>query len=93
MIEAVLYATLIVAFISIPIASLVAIAEDVMNPIIGLIIFFVWSVCLISVLIYAAKQENEKGPCLEYQTKMAWNAATKTTMPARVCVERGEWVK
>jgi len=31
-------------------------------------------------------------PCTLYETRMHYNAATKTPMPMRVCVERGEWV-
>ena len=38
-------------------------------------------------------KENERGPCVQYETQMHYNAATKTTMPARVCVLRGEWVE
>ena len=33
-----------------------------------------------------------KGPCHEYKTELMYNAATKTYMPSRVCVLRGEWV-
>lgn len=39
------------------------------------------------------KKENEKGPCHQYETQMMYNAATKTMMPSRVCVLRGEWVE
>lgn len=31
-------------------------------------------------------------PCAAYETRMTYNAATKTPMPMRVCVERGEWI-
>lgn len=47
----------------------------------------------LSVLVYAQQQEDNKGPCVEYRTEMQWNPATKTMMPARFCVNRGEWVK
>ncbi|QZP24185.1 hypothetical protein [Pseudomonas mosselii] len=53
--------------------------------------FCAW-VTVIAFLLYAAKAESDKGPCLHYETQMHWNAATKTMMPARVCVDRGEWV-
>ena len=33
-----------------------------------------------------------KGPCHEYKTEMMYNDTTKTYMPSRVCVLRGEWV-
>lgn len=39
-----------------------------------------------------AKNEAEH-PCISYETRMTYNAATKTMMPLRVCTERGEWVK
>lgn len=44
-------------------------------------------------LCYAVIESNNKGPCVKYETQMHYNAATKTMMPARVCVERGEWVE
>lgn len=53
---------------------------------------FAWAVLLVAALSYAAAHEDDKGPCLRYETSMYWNAATKTMMPARVCVERAEWV-
>lgn len=39
---------------------------------------------------YAIKIEA-KGPCHKYETQLMYNAATKTMMPSRVCVLRGEW--
>lgn len=44
-------------------------------------------------LCYAVVESNNKGPCVKYETQMHYNAATKTMMPARVCVLRGEWVE
>ena len=32
------------------------------------------------------------GPCLRYETGRQYNPATKTVMPYRSCVERGEWI-
>ena len=46
-----------------------------------------------SALFYGISKENSKGPCVQYETQMHFNAATKTMMPARVCVLRGEWVE
>lgn len=54
--------------------------------------FLVWSVFVFAGMIAASAKEEQKGPCLRYETSMYWNAATKTMMPARVCVERAEWV-
>lgn len=47
----------------------------------------------IAFLCYAVVESNNKGPCVKYETQMHYNAATKTMMPARVCVLRGEWVE
>ena len=47
----------------------------------------------LTVLIYAAEMEESKGPCLNYETQIYWNSATKTMMPARVCTQRAEWIK
>lgn len=44
-------------------------------------------------LCYAVIESGNKGPCVKYETQMHCNAATKTMMPARVCVLRGEWVE
>lgn len=47
----------------------------------------------LSVFVYAASVEEEKGPCLHYETEMYWNASVKAMMPARVCTLRAEWVE
>lgn len=38
-------------------------------------------------------EEEASGPCLAYETQMYYNAGTKTMIPARVCVNRAEWVQ
>lgn len=48
---------------------------------------------LMGVIINASIKEGEKGPCHQYETRLMYNAATKTMMPSRVCVLRGEWVE
>lgn len=48
---------------------------------------------IIGVLINASIKEGEKGPCHQYETRMMYNVATKTMMPSRVCILRGEWVE
>jgi hypothetical protein len=48
-----------------------------------------------AVIGFIAKTDAEqkaKGPCVQYETQMHFNPATKTMMPAKVCVNRGEWV-
>ena len=52
----------------------------------------VMTVLTVAVLIGAASQEEDKGPCLKKETSYAYNAGTKTMMPYTKCVERGEWV-
>lgn len=53
----------------------------------------VFSFFVLGVIINASIVEDEKGPCHRYETRMMYNAATKTTMPYRVCVLRGEWIE
>ena len=40
-----------------------------------------------------AVDQEARHPCVEYESRMTYNAATKTMMPMRVCIERGEWVE
>ena len=54
-------------------------------------------VCFIVFIIFGlmfnfAIKTEVKGPCYEYKTQLMYNAATKTMMPSRVCVLRGEWI-
>ena len=42
-------------------------------------------------LLYSGMEESKRGPCVEWQTQIMYNAATKTMMPAKFCVQRGEW--
>lgn len=53
------------------------------------ILCFLFTAWLISLMCEA---EN-KNPCLEYETTMMYNVATKTMMPVRSCKKRGEWVE
>ncbi len=53
----------------------------------------VMAVLTVAVVIGAASQEEEEGPCLKKETSYAYNAGTKTMMPYTKCVERGEWIK
>ena len=47
---------------------------------------------LLGLMINYNIKTEAKGPCHEYRTQLMYNAATKTMMPSRVCVLRGEWV-
>jgi hypothetical protein len=53
----------------------------------------VWLMLGLGLVIQAGINEDRKGPCLQHETTMQFNAATKTMMPARHCVLRGEWVE
>jgi hypothetical protein len=67
-----------------------ALNEDGLLYILGAVVM---TVITVAIIIGAASQEENKGPCVKYETQLSYNAATKTTMPYRVCAERGEWVK
>ena len=47
---------------------------------------------ILGLVINSASRSEAKGPCYKYETQLMYNAATKTMMPSRVCVLRGEWV-
>jgi hypothetical protein len=49
-----------------------------------------WSVMAGLLFGYAVDLEN-KHPCAQYETRLIYNAAVKSMMPARVCVLRAEW--
>jgi hypothetical protein len=50
---------------------------------------FLWFVIPCGLVIDA---DMEK-PCVQYETRMQYNPATKTVMPLRVCTQYGEWVE
>ena len=57
-----------------------------------------WVLVAVGVLMLAwvfsfAVDRGARNPCVEYESRMTYNAATKTMMPMRVCIERGEWVE
>lgn len=54
---------------------------------------FVYWVLAFSLVIGGISHQEEKGPCLQYETTMQWNPAAKTMMPAKYCTLRAEWVK
>jgi hypothetical protein len=41
--------------------------------------------------INAMIEYERDNPCVTYESRLTYNAATKTMMPMRVCVLRGEW--
>jgi len=52
------------------------------------------SLCFLGVAWALAQlvEQEQTQPCAQYETRSQYNAATKTMMPMRVCVLRGEWV-
>lgn len=56
------------------------------------VITFIWVVVPLGLLLESAASAEQK-PCAQYETRMMYNAATKTMMPAQFCVMQGEWVK
>ena len=67
-------------------------AFDYGNPLWIAAAFVLWA-AVIGFMINAYDSEENKGPCLRYETSMYYNAGTKTMMPARRCAERAEWVQ
>jgi|LSQX01.1.fsa_nt_gb hypothetical protein len=57
------------------------------------VLCIVMTVAFLGWVIGATAKVEAKGPCHKYETQMMYNAATKTMMPSRVCVLRGEWVE
>ena len=58
---------------------------------IAMVGFVFWCGLGVFFLLYAGMEESKQGPCVEWQTQIMYNAATKTMMPAKFCVQRGEW--
>lgn len=63
--------------------------DDDRNATVALCIFVF---LILGLMINYSDSVEDKGPCHEYKTELIYNAATKTFMPSRVCVLRGEWV-
>lgn len=85
-----LYGAAIVLFISAAFLSLVALFDGSATARFASVIFWIVTFAF---LCYAVVESSSKGPCVKHETQMHYNAATKTMMPARVCVQRGEWVE
>lgn len=84
------YAVVIVAALILFIWLLVKTMDGNVQAMVGVIILIT---LILGVTLNIALKENEKGPCHKYETQMMYNPSTKTMMPSRVCVLRGEWVK
>ncbi len=49
------------------------------------------AVVMLALAINGLVEYEREHPCVTYESRLTYNAATKTMMPMRVCVERGEW--
>ncbi len=49
------------------------------------------AVVMLALVINGLAEYERDNPCVTYESRLTYNAATKTMMPMRVCVERGEW--
>ena len=85
-----LYGAAIVLFIFAAFWSLEALSDGSYAARCASVIFWIVTFAF---LCYAVVESNNKGPCVKYETQMHYNAAVKTMMPVRVCVQRGEWVE
>lgn len=50
-----------------------------------------WSV-IIGLIVIAAEKRETRYPCTDYEIQTRYNPSTKTMLPMKVCVQRGEWV-
>lgn len=85
-----IYGSAIVLFIFAAYYSLEALLDGSYVAKCASVIFWIVS---LAVVFYFVDEENNKGPCVKYETQMHYNPAVKMMMPARVCVLRGEWVE
>ena len=85
-----IYAAVIVSVLVFLVWLLAKAMDGSMEAMLGAIILTTF---ILGGVLHISSKESEKGPCHQYETQMMYNAATKTMMPSRVCVLRGEWVK
>lgn len=62
------------------------------NDLINLGLGIAGLVLCVASLFWAISQDEAK-PCAQYDTRLQYNPATKTTMPMKYCAVEGEWVK
>ena len=84
------YAAVIVSVLVFLVWLIAKTMDGSMQAMVGVILL---TTVILGVVLSISFKESEKGPCHKYETQMMYNAATKTVMPYRVCVLRGEWVK
>jgi hypothetical protein len=86
-------AALIVGYFGVAIAWLWLSIEKDINFLLSFVVLGLWLALGLGFAIQSAIKEEESGPCLQWETSMIYNPATKMVQPARRCVERAEWVK
>ena len=70
---------------------LACVAIDSGSKFFAALAFFSFSIPL-GLIVNASMDHEKQNPCAQYETRMQYNPATKTMMPMRVCVLRGEWI-
>lgn len=85
-----LHGAAIVLFVFAAVRSVIALIEGSVAARCASVIFWILTFAFLS---YTAVESSNKGPCVEYETRTLYNPAVKMMLPARVCVERGEWVE
>lgn len=58
----------------------------------SLILAFFWLIGGLGFLVNLTLEQSKEGPCLQWETGMSYNPATKTMMPYKRCSSRGEWL-
>ena len=86
-------AALLVGYFGVAVAWLWLSIEKDISPLLSFVVLGLWMALGLGFVIQAALSEEESGPCLQWETSMIFNPATKMVQPARRCVERAEWVK
>ena len=85
-----MYAAVIVSVLVFLLWLIAKAMDGSMQATVGVILL---TTVIFGVMLSISFKESEKGPCHQYETQMMYNSSTKTMMPSRVCVLRGEWVK
>ena len=90
-----IFAGVLIAYVFILAAAVIAAieCEKGYTALFGWVFVFLWSVLGVGYLFQTGIERNKIGPCVAYETQMHYNTSTKTMMPAKVCVLRGEWIE
>jgi hypothetical protein len=91
MIESIIGILLVIAWLVLVIATLIRFGDAGVTDLKAWVMGAV-AVWMLAFALNAAAKYEQENPCVTYESRLTYNAATKTMMPMRVCVERGEWV-